>query len=73
VREVVDLIWEAVRMRRLKATLMTSSAADGMMAVLHGLTGASATRPRGPGPPATPRWSRTSTISSTTPGSASIT
>ena len=39
VRDVVDLIWDAVRLRRLKAALMTSSSADGMMAVLNGLSG----------------------------------
>jgi hypothetical protein len=34
VRDVVDLIWEAVRMRRLKAALLTSDAAQGMSRVL---------------------------------------
>jgi hypothetical protein len=37
VRDVVDLIWEAVRMRRLKAALMTAGARDGMESVLLGL------------------------------------
>src|SRR5262249_13762352 len=37
VRDTVDLIWEAVRLRRLKAALMTSSVADGMVRVLCGL------------------------------------
>jgi hypothetical protein len=37
VRDVVDLIFEAVRLRRLKAALMTSGATDGMQQVLGGL------------------------------------
>ena len=37
VRDVVDLIWEAVRARRLKAALMTSEAAKGMSRVLQRL------------------------------------
>jgi hypothetical protein len=34
VRDVVDLIWDAVRLRRLKAALMTSEAAKGMHRVI---------------------------------------
>ena len=37
VRDVVDLIWEAVRLRRLKAALMTASADQGMQKVLASL------------------------------------
>jgi hypothetical protein len=37
VRDVVDLIWEAVRLRRLKAALMTACADEGMQKVLAGL------------------------------------
>src|SRR5262245_16894441 len=37
IRDVVDQLWEALRLRRLKAALMTACAADGMMAVLGGL------------------------------------
>ena len=35
VRDVVDLIWDAVRLRRLKAALLTACAADGMQKVLR--------------------------------------
>ncbi len=34
VRDVVDLIWEAVRLRRLKAAMMTACAGDGLRRVL---------------------------------------
>ena len=37
VRDVVDLVWDTVRLRRLKAGLMTSSADEGMQKVLWGL------------------------------------
>ena len=37
VRDVVDLIWEAVRLRRLKAALLTTCAGDGMQQVLFGV------------------------------------
>jgi hypothetical protein len=37
VRDVVDLIWEALRLRRLKAALMTACATGGMMQLLGGL------------------------------------
>jgi hypothetical protein len=37
VRDVVDLIWDAVRLRRLKAALMTSEAAKGMHRVISRL------------------------------------
>jgi hypothetical protein len=37
IRDVVDQLWEALRLRRLKAALMTACAADGMMQVLDGL------------------------------------
>ena len=37
VRDVVDLVWEAVRLRRLKAALMTACADEGMQKVLAGL------------------------------------
>jgi hypothetical protein len=37
VRDVVDLVWEAVRLRRLKVGLMTASAHEGMQKVLWGL------------------------------------
>jgi hypothetical protein len=37
VRDVVDLIWEALRLRRLKAALMTARAGDGMASMLGNL------------------------------------
>lgn len=37
VRDVGDLIWEAVRLRRLKAALMTGCADEGMQKLLTGL------------------------------------
>jgi hypothetical protein len=37
VRDVVDLLWEAVRLRRLKAALMTACADQGMQKLLAGL------------------------------------
>ena len=36
-REVVDHVWEAVRFRRLKASVMTACAGEGMHAVLRSL------------------------------------
>src|SRR5262245_16913552 len=37
VRDVVDLIWEALRLRRLKAALMTACADEGLAVVLRSL------------------------------------
>jgi hypothetical protein len=37
VRDVADLVWEAVRLRRLKAALMTACADQGMQKLLAGL------------------------------------
>ena len=37
VRDVVDLLWEAARLRRLKAALMTACADQGMQKLLEGL------------------------------------
>jgi hypothetical protein len=37
VRDIVDLVWESFRLRRLKAHLMTASAHEGMAQVLEGL------------------------------------
>jgi hypothetical protein len=37
VRDVVDLVWEVVRLRRLKAGLFTIGATDGMAALLGGI------------------------------------
>jgi hypothetical protein len=37
VRDIVDLVWEAFRLRRLKSQLMTASAHEGMAEVLRGL------------------------------------
>ena len=37
VRDVVDLVWDAVRLRRLKVGLMAASAHEGMQKVLLGL------------------------------------
>jgi hypothetical protein len=37
VRDVVDLVWDAVRLRRLKVGLMTASSYEGMQKVLLGL------------------------------------
>jgi len=37
VRDVVDLVWEAVRLRRLKAGLFTVGASDGMAALLRAI------------------------------------
>ena len=36
-RDVVDLVWEAVRLRRLRAALMTACADEGMQRLLQGL------------------------------------
>ena len=37
VRDVVDLIWEALRLRRLKAALMTACADEGLAELLRSL------------------------------------
>jgi hypothetical protein len=37
VRDVVDLVWEVVRLRRLKASLFTIGASDGMAAILQAI------------------------------------
>lgn len=37
VRDVADLVWEAVRLRRLKAALLTACANEGMQKLLAGL------------------------------------
>jgi hypothetical protein len=37
VRDVVDLVWDAVRLRRQKAALMTSSAGEGLQKILFSL------------------------------------
>jgi hypothetical protein len=37
VRDVVDLVWEVVRLRRLKAGLFRVGASDGMAEILHGI------------------------------------
>jgi hypothetical protein len=37
VRDVVDLVWEAMRLRRLKAGLFTVGASDGTVAILQGI------------------------------------
>ena len=37
VRDIVDLMWDTIRLRRLKAALLTSSAHKGMQEVLLGL------------------------------------
>src|SRR5271165_3312444 len=37
VRDIVDLVWDAFRLRRLKAHLLTASAHEGMAQVLQGL------------------------------------
>jgi hypothetical protein len=37
VRDVVDLVWDVVRLRRLKAGLFTVGASDGMAAILRGI------------------------------------
>jgi pyruvate/2-oxoglutarate dehydrogenase complex dihydrolipoamide acyltransferase (E2) component len=37
VRDVVDLVWEVVRLRRLKAGLFRVGASDGMAAILRGI------------------------------------
>jgi hypothetical protein len=39
VRDVVDLAWEALRLRRLKATLLSAAAHQGVVAVLRPLIG----------------------------------
>ena len=39
VRDVVDLVWEAMRLRRLKAGLFTVGASDGMAATLRAIGG----------------------------------
>ena len=37
VRDVVDLVWDVMRLRRLKAGLFTIGASDGMAEILHGI------------------------------------
>jgi len=37
VRDIVDLVWEAVRARRLKANLMTAAAHEGIRKILEGM------------------------------------
>jgi hypothetical protein len=37
VRDVVDLVWDVVRLRRLKAGLFTVGASDGMVAILRAI------------------------------------
>jgi hypothetical protein len=37
VRDVVDLVWDVMRLRRLKAGLFTIGASDGMVAILRGI------------------------------------
>src|SRR5262249_2217642 len=37
VRDVVDLVWDVMRLRRLKAGLFTIGASDGMAAILRGI------------------------------------
>jgi hypothetical protein len=44
VRDVVDLAWEALRLRRLKALLLTAAAPEGLAAALTGLIGAAPAR-----------------------------
>jgi hypothetical protein len=39
VRDVVDLVWEAVRLRRLRAGLFTVGASDGMAEILRAIGG----------------------------------
>src|SRR5580704_17042031 len=39
VRDVVDLVWEAFRLRRLKASLMAASAHEGVKKILEPLYG----------------------------------
>jgi hypothetical protein len=41
VRDIVDLVWDAMRLRRLKAKLMHTAAHEGLDAVLRPLTGTS--------------------------------
>jgi hypothetical protein len=44
VRDVVDLAWEALRLRRLKASLMTAASHEGLESVLTPLLGFAAAR-----------------------------
>jgi hypothetical protein len=44
VRDVVDLAWETLRLRRLKALLLTAAAPEGMVAALTPSIGAEAAR-----------------------------
>jgi hypothetical protein len=44
VRDVVDLAWETLRLRRLKALLLTAAAPEGMVATLTPSIGAEAAR-----------------------------
>jgi hypothetical protein len=37
VRDVVDLVWDALRLRRLKAELITAEAHNGLKQILHAL------------------------------------
>ena len=39
VRDIVDLVWEALRLRRLKANLMTATAYGGLQQILKLLVG----------------------------------
>jgi hypothetical protein len=39
VRDIVDLVWEALRLRRLKANLMTATAYRGLQQILNPLVG----------------------------------
>jgi hypothetical protein len=56
VRDVVDLTWDAFRLRRLKAKLLTATAHEGMAATLRPLVDAPINSP-GNGPRATkPPW-----------------
>src|SRR4030081_2088661 len=66
VRDVVDLIWEAVRLRRLKAALMPACADRGLRDVLTGInvTGTPPACSPARGPRASPRRSSRSTASS---------
>ena len=75
VREVGDLTWERLRLRRLKASLMTACAGQGLQRLLESLNisgypATTASTCRGAGPRASLRRSRGSTPSSTPLGSA---
>jgi hypothetical protein len=37
VRDMVDLVWDTLRLRRLKASLLAASAGDGLICLLHNL------------------------------------